>query len=407
MNDVFKIAWRNLWRNSRRTLITAASIFFGVFFAAFMSSLQQGSFENMVDNMVRFYSGYIQIQETEFKELRSVNNSFVPSDELTILVNENKQVTQSTKRIETFALAGSEKTSYPAMVFGIEPENENAISGLSKWVEGGEFIKSGSKDILIGKILAKNMEINVNDSLVLIGQGYHGISSAGIYKVTGLLDFPLPDLSKQVIYLDIANCREFLGLPEGQITSNVIMVNIPDEVDQTIQELKLGLADDLAIYSWIDLQPELVSLIEGKTASGKVVKGLLFMVIGFGVWATIIMLMHERKRELGVMIAIGFQKTRIIIMIVIESFFIGIIGILSGIAGSFPIVWYLSKNPIHVTGKMAETYKSMGFEPIIKFSAEPEIFISPAITVFVIFALISFYQIYFVIKLNTVNALRA
>lgn len=407
MNDVFKIAWRNLWRNSRRTLITAASIFFGVFFAAFMSSLQQGSFENMVDNMVRFYSGYIQIQETEFKELRSVNNSFVPSDELNNLVAENKRVTQSTKRIETFALAGSEKTSYPAMVFGIEPENENAISGLSKWVEGGEFIKSGSRDILIGTILAKNMEINVNDSLVLIGQGYHGISSAGIYKVAGLLDFPLPDLSKQVIYLDIANCREFLGLPEGQITSNVIMVNTPDEVDQTIQELKPGLADDLAIYSWIDLQPELVSLIDGKTASGKVVKGLLFMVIGFGVWATIIMLMHERRRELGVMIAIGFQKTRIIIMIVIESFFIGIIGILSGIAGSFPIVWYLFKNPIHVTGKMAETYESMGFEPIIKFSAEPEIFISPAITVFIIFALISFYQIYYVIKLNTVNALRA
>ena len=407
MNDVFKIAWRNLWRNSRRTLITAASIFFGVFFAAFMSSLQQGSFENMVDNMVRFYSGYIQIQESEFKELRSVNNSFAPSDELVNLVTVNKQVTQSTKRIETFALAGSEKTSYPAMVFGIEPENENAISGLSKWVDRGEFIKSGSKDILIGKILAKNMEININDSLVLIGQGYHGISTAGIYKVTGLLDFPLPDLSKQVIYLDIVNCREFLGLPDRQITSHVIMVNTPDEVDQTIQELKPGLADDLAIYSWIELQPELVSLIDGKTSSGKVVKALLFMVIGFGVWATIIMLMHERRRELGVMIAIGFQKTRIIIMIIIESFFIGIIGILTGIAGSFPIVWYLFKNPIHVTGEIAETYRSMGFEPVIKFSASPEIFVGPAITVFVIFALISFYQIYFVAKLNTVNALRA
>jgi ABC-type antimicrobial peptide transport system permease subunit len=95
----------------------------------------------------------------------------------------------------------------------------------------------------------------------------------------------------------------------------------------------------------------LVSLIEGKTSSGKMIKGLLFMVIGFGVWATIIMLMHERKRELGVMIAIGFQKIRIVAMIIIEAFFIGIIGIISGIAGSFPLVWYLYKNPIYVSGK--------------------------------------------------------
>lgn len=407
MNDNLKIAWRNLWRNSRRTLIAAASIFFGVFFAAFMSSLQKGSFENMVDNMVRFYSGYIQIQEAEYKELRSVNNSFVPDSGLNKLIQENQTITQSTRRIESFALAGSETKSYPAMIFGIEPENEEAISGLSKWIGDGKFIPANSKDVLIGKVLAENMELNVNDSLVLIGQGYHGISTAGIYRVAGLLDFPLPDLSKQVIYMDIENCRTFLGLPKGQITSNVIMVSTPDEVDQTIKDLDPGLNEDLAIYSWVDLQPELVSLIDGKTSSGKVVKALLFMVIGFGVWATIIMLMHERKRELGVMIAIGFQKTRVVVMIIIESFFIGIIGVLSGIAGSFPLIWYLFKNPIHVSGEIAETYRSMGFEPVIKFSAQPEIFVSPAITVFVIFALISIYQIYYVAKLNTVNALRA
>lgn len=407
MKDNFKIAWRNLWRNSRRTIITAASIFFGVFFAVSMSSLQQGSFENMVDNMVRFYSGYIQIQEAEFKELRSVNNSFVPGNEIDDLIENHKNVTSSTKRIETFALAGSETKSYPAMVFGIQPKNEEVISGLSKWIGEGDYIKSGSKDILIGKILAENMRINVGDSLVLIGQGYHGISTAGIYKVAGLLDFPLPDLSKQVIYMDLKNCQEYLGLPEGQITSTVIMVNTPDEVDPTIAELKSSITAELAIYSWSDLQPELVSLIDGKTSSGKVIKALLFMIIGFGVWATIIMLMHERKRELGVMIAIGFQKTRIISMLIIEAFFIGILGVISGIIGSFPLIWYLYKNPIYVSGEMAEAYKSMGFEPVIKFSINPEIFISPAITIFIIFALISIYQIYYVIKLETVNALRA
>ncbi|HEY9113396.1 MAG TPA: FtsX-like permease family protein [Bacteroidales bacterium] len=406
MNDYLKIAWRNLWRNSRRTLITAASIFFGVFFAVFMSSLQQGSFENMIDNMVRFYSGYIQIQDSEFKELRSVNSSFSPNEQIEQTINKSNLITQFTQRLETFALAGSETNSYPAMVFGIIPEKEEAISGISKWMGEGEYLNSGSNDILIGKVLAENLNIGVNDSLVLIGQGYHGISAAGYYRVAGLLDFPLPDLSKQVIYMDINNCQEFLGLSD-EITSIVLMVEIPDKVKPATAELQGKLDENLTIYSWDELQPELLSLIEGKTASSSIIKTLLFMIIGFGVLATIIMLMHERQRELGVMIAIGFQKTKIMMMIIVESFFIGIIGVLSGIAGSFPLVYYLYKNPVYVTGQMAETYRSMGFEPVLKFSISPGIFITPAIIVFVIFALISFYQVYFVAKLNTVNALRA
>jgi len=406
MNDYLKIAWRNLWRNSRRTLITSASIFFGVFFSVFMSSVQKGSFENMVDNMVRFYSGYIQIQAGEFNDTHSVNHSFKADSSLIELVESNKNITQSTRRIESFALAGSDYNSYPSMLMGIVPEQENNISGLSKWVSDGAYLQSGSKDILVGKVLAENLGIAVNDSIVLIGQGYHGVSAAGLYRICGLLDFPLPDLSKQVIYMDIKNCQYFLSLPD-LITSYVIMVNSPDDVDKTMKEIKAGLNNNLKAYSWDELQPELVSLIDGKIASGKIIKSILFMIIGFGVWATIIMLMYERKRELGVMIAIGFQKFKIVIMILVESFLIGLIGILSGMAGSLPLIWYLFNNPIHVTGKMADTYRSMGFEPIIKFSISSEIFINPAIIVFIIFFLISFYEIWFVVRLNTVNALRA
>jgi ABC-type lipoprotein release transport system permease subunit len=406
MNIYFIIAWRNLWRNSRRTLITSASIFFGVFFAVFMSSLQQGSFENMVDNMVRFYSGYIQIQEFDFKDNRSLNNSLMVDHELEHKINNHALVTQSSARIESFALASSNDNSFPAMVFGIQPEKEEAISGVSKWLDRGHFIKTGSKDLLIGKVLATNLNVQVNDSIVLIGQGYHGVSSAGIYRIAGILDLPLPDLSKQIIYMDLQNAREFFSMP-GLITSHVIMVGKPEQVAQVISDLAPGLAAEMKIYAWDTLQPELVSLIDGKTASGKVVKLLLFMVIGFGVWATIIMLMHERKRELGVMIAVGFQKTRIMFMIIIESAFIGLLGVLIGIGISYPLIWYLFNNPIQVTGKMAETYKSMGFEPVLKFGINPDIFLSPAFTILIIFAVLSLYEIWYVARLNTVTALRA
>jgi ABC-type lipoprotein release transport system permease subunit len=406
MSTYFIIAWRNLWRNSRRTLITSASIFFGVFFAIFMSSLQQGSFENMVDNMVRFYSGYIQIQESDFNQHRSLNNSLRVNETFQQEIENHPLITQSSQRIESFALAGSDENSFPAMLFGIQPEKEEAISGVSKWLSEGSFIIPGSKDLLIGKVLANNLKIGVNDSIVLIGQGYHGVSSAGIYRISGILDFPLPDLSKQLIYMDLQNAQAFFSMP-GLITSQVIMVEKPEQVAEVIRDLTPKMEAEMKIYAWDELQPELVSLIDGKTASGKVVKLLLFMVIGFGVWATIIMLMHERKRELGVMIALGFQKTRIMVMIIIESAFIGLIGILMGIGISYPFIWYLFNNPIQVTGEMAETYKSMGFEPILKFGINPDIFLSPAFTILIIFVILSIYEIWYVARLKTVAALKA
>jgi len=406
MKTYFKLAWRNLWRNKRRTLITVASIFFGVFFAAFMSSLQKGSFENMVENMVRFYSGYIQIQEVEFIDNRSLNNSFEEDESLTNLLDQNKSITQYSSRIESFALASTGEKNYGAMVFGIIPEKEDQISQLSKWVDQGEYLTGNSNGVLIGKGLAENLDLKLNDTLVMIGQGYHGATAADMFPVVGILDFPLPALNKEMVYMTIKNARQFYSMP-NRSTSKVIMVKNAKVVENTIRNLNPDLNENLKIYAWNEMQEELENLIEGKQSSGKIVQGILFMIIGFGIWGTIIMLMAERKRELGIMIALGVRKIRVAWILVVESFFIGILGVFSGIIGSFPLIQYFFLNPIHVTGSVKETYESMGFEPILKFSNQLENFIDPAITVFILFILISIYPVWFIYRLKTANALRA
>jgi len=406
MKTYIKLAWRNLWRSKRRTLITVASIFFGVFFVVMMSSLQQGSFENMVENMVRFYSGYIQIQQDGFQENKSLNQSMVYDDNLNNLLKNTTGVTNFTHRIESFALASTGEKSYGAMVFGILPDSENEISGISKRVIEGQYLTPGSKGIMIGKGLAANLDIELNDTLILLGQGYHGVTAAGKYQVIALLDFPIQDMNNKFVYLDIETCRYLYDLPE-RATSVVIMVDNPYAVDAVIANLKPKVANDLRVLSWKEIQEELENLISGKLASGKIIKGILFMVIGFGIWGTIIMLMAERKRELGIMVAVGVRKIRLIWIVAVESFLIGLLGVISGSAVSFPLVYYLFNNPIYVSGQIAETYKQMGFEPVIKFGLHPDIFINPALTVFILFGFISIYPIWFIYKLKTVEALRA
>ncbi|MCF8368158.1 MAG: ABC transporter permease [Bacteroidales bacterium] len=406
MKTYLKLAWRNLWRNKRRTLITVSSILFGVFFVVMMTSLQQGSFENMIDNMVRFYSGYIQIQEDGFFENRSLNNSLKFTNEIEDIINNTEGITQYTQRIESFALASTGDKSFGAAIFGILPPEEDQISGLSKKVSQGEYIASGSKGIMIGKGLADNLGIGLNDTLILLGQGYHGVTAAGKYHVAALLNFPINDMNNKLAYLDMEACRELYDLP-GRSTSIVIMVKKPNDVNSIISNLQTKVPEGLMVYSWEEIQAELMSLISGKKASSKIIKAILFMVIGFGIWGTIIMLMAERKRELGIMVAVGVRKIRLIWIVAIESFLIGILGIVFGFLLSFPLVYYLYSNPIHVTGKVAETYAQMGFEPVIKFALHPDIFSSPAITVFALFAIITLYPVWFIKKLKTAEALRS
>jgi ABC-type lipoprotein release transport system permease subunit len=406
MKTTLKLAWRNLWRNKRRTAITVSSIFFGVFFSVFMTSVQQGSMDNMIENMVRFYSGYVQIQDSSYRDNRSINNTFLYSKSLDSLIRADKRISTSTQRIESFALASSGEKSAGAAIFGVLPGPEDGISQISKWVASGRYLESGDKGVMLGINLANNLGLELNDTLVLLGQGYHGVTAAGKYPITGLLDFPLEEMNNNIVYMELENCRELFSVP-GRSSAVVIMLHNPKAADDVTASLGNKIDSGLKAYPWHELLEEIENLVSGKLASGKIIKGILFMVIGFGIWGTIIMLMAERKREFGIMIALGVKKTKLVYILLFESILIGILGILAGIAGSLPLVTYFFINPIYVTGKVAETYSTMGFEPVIKFSVQPEIFMMPSLTVLVLFAIIFLYPIWHLKKLKTADALRA
>jgi ABC-type lipoprotein release transport system permease subunit len=406
MKTILKLAWRNLWRNKRRTAITIASVFFGVFFSVLMSSVQQGSMNNMLENLVRFYSGYLQIQDKDFRDVRTVNNVLDYNDSLDSLLSYNKYITHHTQRIESFALASSGERSRGAAILGIQPAQENRISNISQWVDTGAYLQADARGVMLGNDLASYLNLSLHDTLILLGQGYHGTTAAGKYRIHALLDFPLQEMNNNLVYMSLESCRELFSIP-GKSTSVVIMLNDRKHTDRVKTQIGNALKDDLKVYSWYELLEEMQNFVEGKLAGGKIIKGVLFMVIGFGILGTVIMLMAERKREFGIMVALGTKKTVLTAMLFAESVLFGILGILSGLIVSFPLVFYFFLHPIRVTGEIEETYKSMGFEPVLVFSASPEIFYGPAITVLILFGVIFLYPVWHLKKLKTSNALRA
>jgi len=400
------IAWRNLWRNKRRTLITVASIFFGVLISTLMSSMQEGSYSSMIDNIVKFYSGYIQVHSEKFWDNKTINNTFVPNSSLENQISGIPEITLTTPRLESFALASSEEITRGCMIIGINPENENRITEISRWIKEGSYLKTGEGGLLVASELAKYLQLNVGDTLVLIGQGYHGVSAAGKYPIQGILEFPSPDMNKQTIYMDIGTCQEFYSA-ENRVTSQVLMIENQYVLQKAMRKLDNEIASPYSVMSWDEMHPEILQLVEADRAGGVFMKAILYIIIGFGIFGTIMMMVAERIREMGVMVAIGMQRYKLAAVLFFETIYIGFVGVLAGFAVSIPVIAYYYNNPIPLSGDAAETMIDMGIEPLLYFSWLPSVFYDQIIIIFLITTIIGIYPVFTSFKMKVHLALKA
>lgn len=401
------LAWRNIWRNRRRTLITLSALGFAVFFACIMQSMQRGAYERMIDNTVRFSTGHIQIHASGYWNDRVIDRSISwnENEELEGLVSHSPEIITVAPRLESFALAAYGEKSKGVMLAGVDPEKEEAITRLSAKVVEGEYLTTG-KGLLLGKGLADFLKIKAGDTLVLIGQGYHGVSAAGKYPVTGIVRFPSPVFNQQAVFMTLPEVQYFYGA-EGLITSLSLLLQESDDVKKIHKELLDNLdSETYEVMTWQEMMPELVQSIELDYYSGMIIIFILYAVIAFGIFGTFLMMTKERTYEFGIMTAIGMKKIKIQAMVALEIVMLITLGITFGVLLSMPILIYLFLNPIYLSGDMAKVYENFGFEPIIPFSLEPGIFIEQGIVVLLIAMLLAIYPMIAIQSIKPVKALK-
>jgi len=407
MNDYLKLAWRNIWRNKRRTLITIASIFFALFFALVMRSLQVGSYGHMADSVVQAFTGFIQIHKEGYWDDKTINNSFAVDEELINQLRSLENVSAVVPRMESFALASSEEKTKGILVVGIDPELEKDLTHPDRKLSEGRYLDDHSDGALVSRRLAEFLKLELNDTLTLISQGYHAATAAGLYPIIGIVDIPNPELDRRLVFMNLASAQEFYGA-ENMLSSLIINLHNSDELKQTFKRISETIdMEQYELMDWEELNPELVQQIASDQAGGYIMLGVLYMIVGFGVLGTLIMMTTERRREFGVMVAVGMQKTKLGFVLAIEMVLLGIIGILTGIAGSLPLISYLVRNPIVYTGEIAELFESYGMEAIMPAALEPGYFMGQSIVVLIIFILSIIYPIYTVVRLNEIKAIRS
>jgi len=405
MKQILKLAARNVWRNRRRTLITAASILFAVFFAVAISSIQKGTWDQMVDSMVHYHIGYAQIHKDGYWEDKTIDNAFDPADALTKL-GKHPDVSQLVPRIESFALASAGAFTKGALVIGIDPDKERLLTKTDTRVSSGQYLDADDEGALVAEDLAKYLKISIGDTLILISQGYHGVNAAGKYPVRGLVHFGAPELNKQLIYIGLKQAKQFYGTGD-LITALVVDTDDPDAITKTVADLGESLGPDYEALDYKEMMPELMQAKEVDTAGSQIILMVLYLIIGFGIFGTILMMVKEREYEFGILKAIGMHSLQLNLMLWLETIFLGFLGCLGGIALSFPIVYYFYINPIEITGEMAEAYEKFGMEPLLPASIDISIFLSQAFIVFIMITVLAIYPMFKIYKLKPVEAMRA
>jgi putative ABC transport system permease protein len=404
---ILKMAWRNIWRNKRRSIITISSIFCAVFFAVFARSFQIGVYDKMVSNMVGMYTGYLQIQQKGFWQEQSIDNSFVPEQNVLELLKNNNQILGSNGRLESFALTASENLTKGAIIMGVDFKKEDLLMGLTPKIKAGKFPKEDSASLLISEGLANYYNLDLGDSLILLGQGFHGASANGIFPIEGIVKLPMPNLNDRLVFMPIIASQELFAAPD-RITSLVLQLDNPSKLSQTKIELQGKL--DTEIYDllgWKQLLPELVQTIQADSAGGIIILSILYMIVTFGILGTLLMMTAERMYEFGILVSIGMRKGKLMLTIVLESLMMGLLGVVLGVIGITPVRYYFHLNPIRLQAKAADSIEAFGFEPVIPASVDPQIAINHAGIVLLIVMLCSLYPIAVILKLKPIKAMRS
>ena len=383
-------------------MISISAVLFAVLFASTIQSFQKGTWDHMVDNIVRYYLGYAQIHKNGFWDDQTLDNSFDPTD----IPDSLFQSMELAPRLESFALASSGEITRGVLVIGIDPEKENAMTGLKNRLTHGDYLTDNDHSVLMAEGLADLLNLHVGDTLILVSQGYQGQNAAAAYPIKSLAKFGAPDLNKQLVFMPLELSRTFYGTGE-RLTS--LAVNLPgrDELPAALATIKRQLPkDEFEVLDFKKLMPELIQAQELDTAGSMLILWVLYLLIAFGLFGTVLMMTRERTYEFGVLTAIGTKKKTLAGMLWAEAMMIGIVGAVLGILLSIPIVYYLNTNPIVLSGDMGAAYEKFGMEPLMKTTFEGVIFLRQAFVIFIISSFLTIYPLWYIWRLKPVSAMR-
>jgi len=388
----FAIAWKNVWRNKRRSSITIAAISMGMAGIVFFIAMLNGFLINMIDNSVRLETGAVQIHIKGYREDPSIEKLIRDPDAILLKIKDIDEVNGISSRIQSFGLVSTKNDSAGAMIVGINPEDEKKVTNLhSNVIKGSYNSVSKPNTILIGKTLAQNLEVGLGDEIVLLTQGADGSMGNDLYTIGGIFETASPDIDRIFIYMGLPSAEELLSTYGGinEIALSVKDVENPEKATELVAEA-IGDQKKCEVLSWKEFLPEISQMIVFFDGAMYIFYFIIFGIAAFGISNTLIMSIFERIHEIGVLMAIGTKPLRVFLQTALESVIIGLIGGLLGSVLGYIISLYFIIYGFDAS-YWAKATSFIAFSPIIYFKLGPLDFVMGICFVVIVTLIASIY----------------
>ena len=350
-----KMAWRNIWRNPRRTLLTMGAIAFSSLLLVFMLSFQFGSYETMINASVKIHTGHLQIQAKGYQAKKNIRRVVTDPAAMGNILKKIPQVVAYTYRTQAFSLVSSKKRTYGIGVTGIDPVREARVSHLKSLIRQGRYLSEGDTDqALVGELLAKNLRVGLGDELVVLGQGYDGSIAAFVVKIKGIYRSGMDEFDRASIQIPLRFFQDAYTM-DGAVHQVVAIAQSLSDISAIKARITSWLSslnpdNPLVVLDWEQLMPGLRQAIEMDLISGIIFYALLVLVVAFSILNTFLMAIFERTREFGVMMAIGTTPGRLTKLLLIESLTMTMAGIVAGILIGCLVTLYFQVHGINLGG---------------------------------------------------------
>lgn len=401
----FLLAWRNIWRNPRRTTVILIAIIIGVWSMLFTGALTRGMINQMVDNGISTLTGEIQIHRRGYRSDPVVENSITTPEEIsdmleTILPPGAKWAA----RVRVNAIASNARHSTGVTLVGIIPSREAEISFIGKALTQGRYLKLEDKyGIVVGKALLDKFETKLGRKLVLMSQAMDKEISSRAFRIIGIFDAEMESTEKQFVFVSMSAAQQMLKL--GKSISEISVI-LPDreDVDRIADEMRSALPTDYEVDTWKTLLPIIKAYLEMMDGWMFIWYLIVFIAMGFGIVNTMLMAIFERIREFGLLKALGMKPWRILKTVIVESFLLLLVGSALGNLIGFLSIFALSKEGIDLSS-LAEGAEYAGMSRVIYPAIHSQDIIVANLVVFVLGLFVCLYPAVKAAKVTPVEAL--
>ncbi len=402
---LFSISWRNIWRNKVRSLVIITSIALGIFAGVAATAFMKGLAEQRIQKVIKTELSYIQVHKEGFRKNSEFSGYMPDAANLVSEIRKIPHVTGSSERVIIQAMAATAETATGVLVYGVDTENEVNVTNINEKVFDGAYFEGVKKNpLVIGKKLAEKLNAKVRSKIVITLQDTANNVVSGLFRVSGIYTTNNNMYDESHVFVRVDDIMELTELPAG--AAHEIAINIDDNKNLELVEgevVKVSKGNE--VMNWKTLSPEMNYLTEAMDLYMYIFIIIILLALLFGIINTMLMVVMERTKEIGMLMAIGMNKMRIFSMILLESTLLtltgGVVGIIIGTAFSN----WKSRDPIDLS-RWAQGYEQLGYDAYVYMNLEPMMLVN--ITVMVIFTgiIAALYPAYKALKNDPADALR-